>query len=1383
MNSNNINNDGINFSTFDTSAYHSTFYGNVNEDTNSSTSYNCNQLYPVNKLPEKYRHIFSNYTYFNKIQTKAIDTIFNTDKSVVVSSPIGSGKTVIFELAIIHFLETIGKFSNNLQKFKIIYVAPIKALGSERHEDWKNKFIVHGLKCIEITGDNEVTDCVSLISSYQLIITTPEKWDSMTKKFKEFKYQINMVKLFLIDDVHLINDGIRGATLEAIVSRMKIIPKISKVNDFTLRFVAVSATITNIEDIAKWLTNDQNYPAHYLKSAEDERPVKLQKIVLGYNFKANSFKFDFDLTYKLKPLIRQYSNGRPTLIFCSTRKSVEFTCSILVKDITVSLSIEKQSCINKFSKEINNNKIKEMFKFGIGCHHAGMSIRERSVTEKLFRIGCLNILIATSTLAMDINLSAHLVIIKSTEYYSFNEYKEYNECQILQMVGRAGRPQFDRSATAIIMTKISLKSRYEKMLMGNQFIESHLHKYLTEHMNAEIFLGTIYNVKVVMDWIRSTFLYVRACKSPQNYGMIKTFNVQEVENKLQNLCLTEIKALACTGLINFLDGNNDIISKPECEIMAKYSISYATMKKYMQLKGTENLSDMINLLSHSKEFEYIKLRRTEKAALNILNKNKLPGVDVLRFPIEEGINTRETKITCLLQAILGTLKITDSSLAQDANKIIIISTRLTKALREIMFKGTKFEIARVACILAKCVTTKLWEQSKFVSKLIPRVGQVLSRDFVLNGKTTLKSIRDTDPRDLERFLNRQPPFGNHIHKFISQIPKYKVRTSFDKFSELVIVTLILIDHDNISSNVLFQTISVLVGDSENRLLKAQQIRNEKFLEQGGVIQMTTPLQNNFFLDMPNYEIIICLISDYWVGIDIEIKFKPGNHEEHAKESMSEENYDDESPESPLKNFHSPPPKKKRNFREVKQGNKDKTQLNIKKYLHNITSKDQDPKVMNKLCVEEDTNTDVKRCANESSVATRRIAGEMFKTQTNFQNPGQSNEYFKFNKDDLNNYFCYDELINDDVFGDLFVPEDNNHVISKAFDSAIEKCCFRERVIQTNSLKNQILNEVIEPMQSRCSRKDSCLNEKLEYNKLIMEEKSGDGKVVVDVHLPEFNQITCKNINRYKKDQLLANKENFNPYKLNSTKKRLPFDVIQKYHSESKHEIMSIGFDVKQRHFSDLKSTNKNRYMLSSRTSTTNMSQTDVVFEQKFEQNFSTINNEHVIPNAAVGRLSRLIENNLKAPSDFLINQDTENLPEVTEIHRREYLANTFVPVDRGSMQQNRPEFEVSAAPTALTPRHSNCFGGKTTLDKYFRAVKTSRRLRDLNSRRLSVAVSDVSAKSLVEKPSSDLATQQKTDPKDEKLLFTKHFLNHNLEESRETYLYQTVFTLLFPGDF
>jgi len=80
-------------------------------------------------------------------------------------------------------------------------VAPIKKLCSERHEDWKKKFTVHGLKCIEITGDSEVADYVSLITNNHLIITTPEKWDLLTKKCKEFKYQLYLVKLFLIDEV------------------------------------------------------------------------------------------------------------------------------------------------------------------------------------------------------------------------------------------------------------------------------------------------------------------------------------------------------------------------------------------------------------------------------------------------------------------------------------------------------------------------------------------------------------------------------------------------------------------------------------------------------------------------------------------------------------------------------------------------------------------------------------------------------------------------------------------------------------------------------------------------------------------------------------------------------------------------------------------------------------------------------------------------------------------------------------------------------------------------------------------------------------------------------------------------------------------------------
>jgi ATP-dependent DNA helicase HFM1/MER3 len=74
----------------------------------------------------------------------------------------------------------------------------------------------------------------------------------------------------------------------------------------------------------------------------------------------------------------------------------------------------------------------------------------------------LPVLVTTSTLAMGVNLPAHLVIIKATQQYIGGAYKDYTETQILQMIGRAGRPQFDTSAVAIIMTKES--QRYQHLI-------------------------------------------------------------------------------------------------------------------------------------------------------------------------------------------------------------------------------------------------------------------------------------------------------------------------------------------------------------------------------------------------------------------------------------------------------------------------------------------------------------------------------------------------------------------------------------------------------------------------------------------------------------------------------------------------------------------------------------------------------------------------------------------------------------------------------------------------------------------------------------------------------------------------------------------------------
>ncbi|CAH2096376.1 unnamed protein product [Euphydryas editha] len=431
----------------------------------------------IEEIDPKYRHVFS-YPYFNLVQSSVIEDALYTDKSMVVCAPTGSGKTVVFEMAIVHLLMEL-EDNNYTDDFKIIYMAPVKALCTERLTEWYPKFNKLGLLCIEVTGDTDVE--FPQLKPYRIIITTPEKWDMLTRRWKDHRSLVEVIKLFLIDEVHILNDELRGPVLEAVVSRMKTIEssvqsahRIEKlkaqyqgtvpISSTTttsvarIRFIAVSATVSNPEDVAAWLgTKDRQ--AVYYKFGDECRPVKLKRVVEGYHCAEGTsiFKFDIILNYKLWPIIQKYHNGKPTLIFCNTRKGVLLTAETLSKEITVSFSAEQRMKLTALASTIKNKKIQSLVMSGVGCHHAGLLFEERMNIEHAFRNRDLPILITTTTLAMGVNLPAHLVIIKNTQQYVNGAYQEYSISTILQMVGRAGRPQFDTEATAVIMTRLQDK--------------------------------------------------------------------------------------------------------------------------------------------------------------------------------------------------------------------------------------------------------------------------------------------------------------------------------------------------------------------------------------------------------------------------------------------------------------------------------------------------------------------------------------------------------------------------------------------------------------------------------------------------------------------------------------------------------------------------------------------------------------------------------------------------------------------------------------------------------------------------------------------------------------------------------------------------------------
>lgn len=101
--------------------------------------------------------------------------------------------------------------------------------------------------------------------------------------------------------------------------------------------------------------------------------------------------------------------------------------------------------LNEEAGNVRDTVLKDLLPFGIGIHHAGMSKEDRGLVEELFADGALKVLVCTATLAWGVNLPAHTVIVKGTQIYdpTKGRWTELSPQDVLQMLGRAGRPQYD----------------------------------------------------------------------------------------------------------------------------------------------------------------------------------------------------------------------------------------------------------------------------------------------------------------------------------------------------------------------------------------------------------------------------------------------------------------------------------------------------------------------------------------------------------------------------------------------------------------------------------------------------------------------------------------------------------------------------------------------------------------------------------------------------------------------------------------------------------------------------------------------------------------------------------------------------------------------------
>lgn len=153
---------------------------------------------------------------------------------------------------------------------------------------------------------------------------------------------------------------------------------------------------------------------------------------------------------------------------------------------------------------------------GFAIHHAGLNRGDREIVENMFFGKYLKVLVCTATLAWGVNMPAATVIIKGTQVYSpeLGKWTELSPQDMIQMIGRAGRPGFDERGEGIIITTFQEKNYYMSLLNQQLPIESQFISSLPDQLNAEVVLGTISNIKEAVDWLGYSYLYVRMLRSP-----------------------------------------------------------------------------------------------------------------------------------------------------------------------------------------------------------------------------------------------------------------------------------------------------------------------------------------------------------------------------------------------------------------------------------------------------------------------------------------------------------------------------------------------------------------------------------------------------------------------------------------------------------------------------------------------------------------------------------------------------------------------------------------------------------------------------------------------------------------------------------------------------
>ncbi|TFK76028.1 Sec63-domain-containing protein [Pluteus cervinus] len=834
------------------------------------------RLVLVNQLDNLAKGCFPGYKSLNRIQSVLYPTAYQSNENLLVCAPTGAGKTDVAMLTILRVLRQYQRNKDpefNFQvpsiekdSFKIIYVAPMKALASEIVRKLGRRLKWLSISVRELTGDMQLTK--QEIAETQIIVTTPEKWDVVTRKPTGEGELASLLKLLIIDEVHLLNEE-RGAVIETIVART--LRQVESTQSL-IRIVGLSATLPNYVDVAAFLSASRYKGLFFFDSSF--RPVPLEQHFLGIRGKPGSpqSKKNLDrVTFKkVSDLVAQ---GHQVMVFVHARRETVKSALALQEMAVAEGNIDDFSCQDLpqwsgFRREIGESRNKEMrqlFDAGFGIHHAGMLRSDRNMMEKMFEAKAIKVLCCTATLAWGVNLPAHAVIIKGTQVYDSakGSFVDLSVLDVLQIFGRAGRPGLETSGEGYICTTEDKLAHYLDAVNSQHPIESQFQAGLVDALNAEISLGTVASVSDGIQWLSYTYLFVRMRKNPFVYGIGRDTLVDDpqLSSKRTELVHSAAHKLAEASMIIFDRQKGTFQTTSLGRIAAKYYIRHASVEifnKKFQPRMSE--ADVLLVLCQSAEFKDIQFREQEV--------DELKGMMEL-IPCEvKGVDTSQDKVNILLQAYVSRVMIQDFALVSDTAFVAQNGGRILRALLEIAISKKWAGVSAVLMGLSKAVEKKMWPTEHPLSQFSLR-ADVLYGLQQWADEWSVSELAQQRAADLGTLVHLNEHHGQALLSAAKQFPSVRIHYLLRPLGHDVLRIDVKVERAftwNARLHGNAEPFWVWVEDEEGL-----QIHQSAFLL---LRQETTVINLEFVISIPDgippEAVLIRSISDRWLGAEDEL---------------------------------------------------------------------------------------------------------------------------------------------------------------------------------------------------------------------------------------------------------------------------------------------------------------------------------------------------------------------------------------------------------------------------------------------------------------------------------------------------------------------------------